>query len=150
MRHGHVLQSSCNGGELFFFACPSALFYLLICFPKLPFAAAQVIRSASESPLITSYPRPWQHLQREHGPAAERAMFAHLSGEQLPPPCLGEFRQPPTAVLQGRPVSHRCLYKVSVPRPSVPPPPPPRRRRPTVSSLSSVGDCCLSLIRATC
>lgn len=51
-------------------------------------------------------------------------MFAHLSGEQLPPPCLGEFRQPPTAVLQGRPVSHRCLYKVSVPRPSVPPPPP--------------------------
>lgn len=68
-------------------------------------------------------------------------MFAHLSGEQLPPPCLGGFRQPPAA-LRGRPVGHRCLHKVSVLGSDVSPTP---RRAP----LSSVGDCCSSLIGAT-
>lgn len=44
-----------EGGVLFFFffsfAYASALFYLLIDFPKLPFCATQVISSASKSPL---------------------------------------------------------------------------------------------------
>lgn len=53
MRHRCLLQLSCLGREVFFFsffclffASASALFFLLICFPKSPFRAAQVIASS--------------------------------------------------------------------------------------------------------
>lgn len=48
------IAAELHGGSFLFFACASAHFYLLIGFPKLPFCAAQVICSASESPLVST------------------------------------------------------------------------------------------------
>lgn len=145
MRHGHVLQPSCMGRELFFFfACASARFYLLICFPKLPFCAAQVICSASESPLVTSPGLPLTLAASSKGAWAccgacnvcsliGRAATASLpwgvsSASRSAP---GETGRPPL-LAQGQFPQHRRFPHAAA------------------SSLSSVSDCCLSLIGATC